>query len=73
MVRVPDGTRDMEFFGNTKTLGVSSVGVYTRENLPSPVLGGIIYITNGADGLPVLAFSDGIQWFRSDTRTVISG
>ncbi|MEE8294959.1 MAG: hypothetical protein V3R64_04540 [Sphingomonadales bacterium] len=70
--RVPDGTRDVEFSGNTKTLGVTGVGVYTRGNLPEPVLGGIIYVSNGAGGLPVLAFSDGFSWIRSDTRAVIS-
>jgi len=69
--RVPEGTRNMEFFGNTKTLGVASVGVYTTANLPKPVLGGVIYVTNGAGGLPVLAFSDGAAWFRSDTRAEI--
>lgn len=45
---------------------VCSVG-----SLPSPVVGGIIYVSDGAAGTPVLAFSDGTSWLRSDTRAVV--
>lgn len=31
-----------------------------------------IYVTNGAAGSPVMAFSDGANWLRCDTRTAIS-
>ena len=34
--------------------------------------GQIIYVQDGAAGLPILAFSDGSDWLRSDTRAVIS-
>lgn len=32
---------------------------------------GIIYVSNGANGSPILAFSDGTDWLRVDTRGVI--
>lgn len=34
--------------------------------------GRVIYVSNGAAGQPVLAFSDGTDWLRVDTRTAIS-
>lgn len=32
----------------------------------------LIYVSNGAAGLPIVAFSDGTNWLRVDTRTAIS-
>lgn len=34
--------------------------------------GGIIYVSNGAAGNPVLAFSNGTNWLRVDTLAAIS-
>jgi hypothetical protein len=34
--------------------------------------GAIIYVSNGAAGAPILAFSNGFQWLRSDTGTPLS-
>ena len=34
--------------------------------------GGVIYVSNGAAGSPVLAFSDGTNWLRVDTLAAIS-
>lgn len=31
-----------------------------------------IYVSNGAAGFPIVAFSDGSNWLRVDTRTVIT-
>ena len=46
----------------------------TVANAPSATLhtGGIIFVSNGAAGSPVLAFSDGTDWLRSDTRAAIA-
>lgn len=45
---------------------------FTVATLPSPVASGIIYVSDGAAGNPVLAFSDGTNWLRSDTRAAVS-
>ena len=34
--------------------------------------GGMAYVTNGAAGAPVVAFSDGSTWLRMDTRTPVT-
>jgi hypothetical protein len=34
--------------------------------------GTLIYVSNGAAGSPILAFSDGTNWKRSDTGATIS-
>jgi hypothetical protein len=36
------------------------------------VAGTIAYVSNGAAGSPILAFSDGTDWLRSDTGTAIT-
>lgn len=33
---------------------------------------GMIYVSNGAAGQPIIAFSDGTNWLRVDTRAAIS-
>lgn len=43
------------------------VPVCSISNLPPPVQGGIIYVSNGSDGGPCLAFSDGQSWLRCDS------
>jgi hypothetical protein len=47
---------------------------HTVTSAPSASLhtGSIIYVSNGASGAPIIAFSDGASWLRSDTRTAIS-
>ena len=47
---------------------------YTLLTVPpaSESVGCMIYVTNGAAGLPIAAFSDGVNWLRCDTRAVIS-
>ena len=46
---------------------------YTVATVPpaSPA-GQLIYVSNGAGGNPVMAFSDGTDWLRVDTRAAIS-
>jgi hypothetical protein len=47
---------------------------YTVATVPAAAdnVGKIIYTTNGAAGNPVLAFSDGTNWLRFDTRGAIA-
>lgn len=45
---------------------------FTVASLPSLVAGGVIYVSDGAAGNPVLAFCDGSNWLRSDTLAAVS-
>lgn len=47
---------------------------HTVANAPDPTQNGsrTIFVTDGAAGAPVLAFSDGTDWLRSDTRAAIA-
>jgi hypothetical protein len=49
--------------------------VYTVATAPSAAqatAGAMIYVSDGAAGLPIAAFSDGTNWLRCDTRAVTS-
>lgn len=45
---------------------------FTVATLPTPATGGVIYVSDGAAGSPILAFSDGTDWLRSDTGAAVS-
>lgn len=47
---------------------------YSTFNLPDAGtwVGSIIYCSNGANGGGIVAFSDGSNWLRIDTRTAVS-
>ena len=48
---------------------------YTVASAPSASAAGagsVIYVSNGAAGSPILAFSDGTNWKRSDTGATIA-
>jgi hypothetical protein len=47
---------------------------YTVAGAPSAasLAGTVIYVSNGAAGSPVLAFSNGTNWLRVDTLATIS-
>lgn len=53
--------------------GVVKLTSYTVANAPSAagIAGTLIYVSNGAEGSPILAFSDGTNWKRSDTGATI--
>lgn len=46
---------------------------FTVATVPSADIntGGQIYVSNGANGSPIIAFSNGTAWLRVDTRGVI--
>lgn len=46
--------------------------VFTVASLPTVRASGIIYVSDGAAGSPVLAFSDGTNWLRSDTLAAVA-
>jgi len=56
-------------------VGDIKVPTYTVASAPSASdagAGTIIYVSNGAAGSAILAFSDGTNWKRSDTGATIS-
>ncbi len=52
---------------------VPSTATLTVATVPDATIstGGLIYVTNGANGSPVIAFSNGASWLRVDTLGVI--
>lgn len=48
--------------------------IYTVATVPaaSSFTGFTIYVSNGAAGSPILAFSNGTNWLRVDTAAAIS-
>lgn len=55
--------------------GAIKVPTYTVAGAPSASAAGagtIIYVSNGAAGSAILAFSDGTNWKRSDTGGTIA-
>lgn len=54
--------------------GAITVPTFTVATAPSAasLAGTVVYVSNGAAGSPVLAFSDGTNWLRVDTLAAIS-
>ena len=55
--------------------GAIKVPTYTVAGAPSASTAGagtVIYVSNGAAGSPVLAFSNGTNWLRVDTLATIA-
>ena len=55
-----------------RSLLLGKYGVTTLPTITVNNEGGLIYVSNGAAGSPVLAFSDGVNWLRSDTLAAVS-
>ena len=56
-------------------VGVIKLTTYTVASAPSASTSGagtMIYVSDGAAGSPIVAFSDGTDWLRSDTRAAIA-
>ena len=56
-------------------VGDIKVPTYTVANAPSASSAGagtLVYVSNGAAGSAILAFSDGTNWKRSDTGGTIA-
>ena len=56
-------------------VGLVQVPTYTVATAPSAasIAGSLIYVSDGAAGSAILAFSNGTDWKRSDTGATISG
>ena len=55
--------------------GVIKVPTYTVASAPDAAVAGagtVIYVSNGAAGSPILAFSNGTDFKRSDTGATIA-
>jgi len=55
--------------------GTAIVTTYTVSNAPSAATAGagsVVFVSNGAAGSAILAFSDGTNWKRSDTGATIA-
>jgi len=55
-------------------VGLVQVPTYDVAGAPSAagIAGSLIYVSDGAAGSAILAFSDGTDWLRSDTGAAIS-
>jgi len=55
-------------------VGSIKLPTYTVAGAPAAtgLAGTLIYVSNGAGGSPIIAFSDGTNWKRSDTGATIS-
>ena len=56
-------------------IGDIIVPTYTVANAPSAATAGagtVVYVSNGAAGSAILAFSNGTDWKRSDTGATIA-
>lgn len=64
------------FSGNVTgdVTGEITLTSYTVATVPTAVgsTGTLIYVSNGAAGSPVVAFSDNTNWLRVDTLAAIS-
>ena len=55
-------------------VGAITLPTYTVSNIISASANArkLVYVSNGAAGSPVVAFSDGTNWLRCDTLAAIS-
>ena len=55
-------------------VGAVQLPTYTVATAPTAasIAGTVIYVSDGAAGSPILAFSDGTDWKRSDTGATIA-
>ena len=51
-----------------------TLATYTVTTVPAAAdnTGALIYVSNGAAGDPIVAFSDGSDWLRVDSKTAIT-
>lgn len=56
----------------TSFTGPVLLGAFTVATAPDAKVGSVAYFEDGAGGDPVLAYYDGTNWLRCDTRAIIS-
>ena len=54
--------------------GPVGLATYTVATLPAAAsfVGALIYVSDGATGDPIVAFSDGTDWLRVDTKVAVA-
>ena len=62
----------MSGFANTPGYQLASYAVADLPAAGDDNVGQIVYVSNGAAGSPILAFSDGTNWKRSDTGATVA-
>ena len=65
----------MAMFSEALSVDVLRMTPYTVATVPSASelgVGAVIYVTNGAQGSPILAVSNGTNWLRQDTGAAIA-
>lgn len=70
-VTITSGTATLQGLTMTAPLALAT---YTVATVPAAAsfTGDLIYVSNGAAGSPVVAFSNGTNWLRVDTLTAIA-
>lgn len=61
--------------GAITRLGYIKLHKYTVATVPNATKAGggaMLFVSNGAAGNPIIAYSDGTNWLRVDTATAIS-
>lgn len=64
---------DVTIVGATMTAPLA-LPTYTVDTAPAAAdnTGALIYVSDGAAGDPIVAFSDGTNWLRVDTKAAIA-
>jgi hypothetical protein len=57
---------------NATTLTITSGSESGTKLLATVNAGALVYVSNGASGNAVYAFSDGAEWLRVDTRVAVA-
>jgi hypothetical protein len=70
-VTINSGTATLQSLALT---GPLELAAYTVAELPAAAdnTGTLVYVSNGAAGSPVVAFSDGTNWLRVDTKAAVA-
>lgn len=59
-------------YANNIMLSAYTVNAVPNANIANTTIPRLIFVSNGANGNPCLAVSNGSNWFRIDLSTVIS-
>jgi len=73
MAHYPGITKSRERINNVECTTIKFAS-FAVADLPSASgwANTVVFVTDGAAGAPVLAFSDGTNWLRCDTRAAVS-
>lgn len=65
---------NLTFSGGESAPAKLTLPTYTVATAPdaSTMTGAVIYVSNGAEGSPIVAFSEGTNWLRVDTAAAIA-